>query len=437
MDDRMLIAPETLLADVYAGRSGVYHGRVTKKYDHKKVCLLQLLCCGQRLKAVIRKGTTANYELIRDAVSLGSAVCGIGRLTLDPKNETEIEFAELYLVREDLHKGNGSGLVSGSKFTKNDMKRYFHTYLCDSELCAMNIAARGAVFSGLRHGLEERGYIECTTPMLTRNFYGGGAQPFITHMLDNGADMYLRVSAEIAMKNIIGGGFDRVYEIGPSFRNGSVSAKYATPFYGAEIYTAYCTEQDNIDTAIALMRCIEISLDRELEKFGAEKKISFLGDIPSVSFGEYYLRKTGECFDPRLLAVDCEDRSQNSREIYKQLKSELIADQISPILITDLPAGSSPLIAEKSESTLRRSYLVANGATISECAIGSSDPRELCRQFGLQDGEQNERYKRDHEPFLHLYESGMPPVGSIFIGVDRIVPAFLGIDNINDYLMSM
>lgn len=437
MDDRLLIASETLLADVYAGKSGVYHGRVTKKFEHKKVCLLQLTCGGQRMKAVIRKGTTANYEIIRAAVNLGSAVCGIGRPVLNPKNETEIEFIELYLVWEDLHKGNDSGLVSGSKFTKNEMKRFFHTYLCDSELCAMNIAARGAVFSGLRRGLEERGYIECTTPMLTRNFYGGGCQPFITHMLDNGADMYLRVSAEIAMKHIIGGGFDRVYEIGPSFRNGSVSAKYATPFYGAEIYTAYCTEQDNIYTAIALMRCIEISLDRELERFGVEKKISFLGNIPAVSFEEYYLRKTGNRFDSRLLALECEDRSKNSKQIYKQLKSELIADQISPILITELPAGSSPLIAEKSESSLKRSYLVANGATISECAIGCVDPGELRRQFSLQDCEQNERYKRDHEPFLHLYESGMPPVGSIFIGVDRIVPAFLGIDNINDYLMSM
>lgn len=437
MNERLPIASDELIADVYTGKPGVYHGRVTKKFDHKKVCLFQILCNGQRLKAVIRKGVTENYELARDALTLGTAVCGMGRPVLNPRGETEIEFSSVFLVRENLHEGNESGLVEGSKFTKNDMKRYFHTYLCDSELCALNIAARGAVFSGLRRGLEDMDYIECTTPMLTHNFYGGGAQAFITHMLDNGADMYLRISSEIAMKHIIGGGFDRLYEIGPSFRNGSVSSKYSTPFYGAEIYTAYCTEQDNINTALALLRRIENALDRVLEKYKLEKKISFLDGIPTVTFDEYYYSKTGTRFDPRQLVADCGNRSENSRRIYKELKSVLIADQVSPILITDLPSGSSPLIEEKSESSLKRSYIVANRATLSECAVGCSEPDTLRRALDLQNAEQSERYKRDPEPFIHLYESGMPPVGSIFIGVDRIVPAFLGIDNINDYLMSM
>ena len=124
-------------------------------------------------------------------------------------------------------------------------------------------------------------------------------------------------------------------------------------------------------------------------------------------------------------------------DVYKLFKKKLIVNQKTPIIISDLPAGISPLIQKKTQGKLCRSYLVANGATLMEYAIGENDPEKLEQELTKQRKKQADRYLRDDSALLHAYRMGMPLIGSIFLGIDRIIPALVGVENINDLAMKM
>lgn len=431
-----LFPSSALVEQVRAEEEGTFIGRVVRIYYHGNVCLMRITLNGIYYRAVAKKGITENYPGIVEKLKLGTFVCGVGEKQLS-HGSTEVLIRQLLIISPNLLTEQETGLQEGSRFNVIDRKIFYHTYLCNDELVAMNIHARSKIFWGMRQFLHERNYIECTTPVMGRFFHGGDAQAFITHMRDSNSDMYLRVTSEIALKLIMGGSFQKVFEVGYSFRNGSVSAKYETPFYAAEIYTALITEKENIWLGLSLIRRIEYELNSIFHLFHVDKHISFLDEIPIVSFADYYYQKCGNHYDWEALKKSNKVGGKMCTETYKFLKKNLFSNQISPIIITNLPAGRSPLIHRKNDTVLSRSYLVANRATLMEFAIGENDPEILERELSAQAFKQGTHYRRDDSAFLHAHKMGMPSVASIFVGIDRIFPAFLNIENINDFNMKI
>jgi len=85
---------------------------------------------------------------------------------------------------------------------------------------------RSQVIAGIRHFLNKRGFIEVETPVLQPSAGGALAQPFITHHHALDRDLYLRIALELYLKRLIIGGFDKVYELGRTFRNEGLSTKH-------------------------------------------------------------------------------------------------------------------------------------------------------------------------------------------------------------------
>lgn len=427
-----------------------FHGRIVRVFHHGRICLMRLVCDGVRFRVVARRDATEGYDEIAPKLTLGTLVRGEGAPQRSHDGE-ELLCKRIAIVSPNQLSEQETGLKQGSLFPLAKRKHFYHSYLCESETASSALLARSAILWELRRFLRERGYLECTTPVMGRTYYGGAAEPFVTHMRDGDRDMYLRVTSEIALKQIIGGSFNKVFEVGHSFRNGSVSARYLSPFYAAEIYTAMLPEAENIAFGLELVRALERAVGEactgELVQgapacardacASARAPISFLHDIPVMTFEEYHERALGEPFAWDALATDNAAGGSACAEAYKRLKRELVANQVDPVVITDLPAGMSPLIHRKREAVLCRSYLVANRATVAEFAIGENDPKILRRELSRQQREQGDRYPRDYEAFLHAYEMGMPRIASVFIGIDRIIAALLGLDGIGEFQMSM
>ncbi|MDP7525744.1 MAG: amino acid--tRNA ligase-related protein, partial [Dehalococcoidales bacterium] len=78
---------------------------------------------------------------------------------------------------------------------------------------------RSQVIAAVRQFLNQRGFMEVETPILQASAGGALAQPFVTHHQALGQDFYLRIATELHLKRLIVGGFDKVYEIGRTFRN--------------------------------------------------------------------------------------------------------------------------------------------------------------------------------------------------------------------------
>ncbi len=98
---------------------------------------------------------------------------------------------------------------------------------------------RAKVISSLRRFLEDRGYIEVETPMLTPKATGATAKPFETHHNALDITLYARIAPELYLKRLLVGGFEKVYELNRNFRNEGISYKHNPEFTMLEFYCAY------------------------------------------------------------------------------------------------------------------------------------------------------------------------------------------------------
>ena len=104
--------------------------------------------------------------------------------------------------------------------------------------------ARARVIQAVRRFLDERGFVEVETPILQPIYGGAAARPFTTFHNQLEQELFLRISFELYLKRLIGGGYERVYEIGRDFRNEGISFKHNPEFTMLEFYEAYADYND-------------------------------------------------------------------------------------------------------------------------------------------------------------------------------------------------
>jgi lysyl-tRNA synthetase class 2 len=135
---------------------------------------------------------------------------------------------------------------------KDQEIRYRQRYL-DLILSAENrkvFEIRTRVINYIRKFLDSRGFLEVETPMMNLIPGGATAKPFITHHNDLSMDMYMRIAPELYLKQLIIGGFERVYEIGRQFRNEGIDLTHNPEFTTCEFYWAYCDYNDLLQVCI-------------------------------------------------------------------------------------------------------------------------------------------------------------------------------------------
>lgn len=420
-------------------------GRVVKKYEHKAVILLSVLDDGCLIPMVIKKDVTENYAMCKASVGLGDIIAVQGAFVQGRGNRKELQIQELKIIKKCELSADQTGLLPDGRYTGHKARQYYHILMAVDDTCPFLLEARSKMLHTLYETLDSEGYTNCTTPVLQHGHFAGGSRPFITHMLDNNSDMYLRVTSEIALKHIIAGGLSKVYEIGNSFRNGSVNAMHNTPFMGAEIYQAYCYEPEHRKMATLLLKKIQKAVEPVFRKYNREIKVNFCDEIPTMTFEEYIQSRGYSSFrieDYRTYPTHPEigayvgDEAADAKLLYKWFKNHVIRDQITPVYITDQPSGISPLIARKGKRTLHRTYLVANGATVMEIAQSETNSEKVIQELTTQQEQKGEHsYPCDYSALIHAYRFGIPPMCSLFIGVDRLIPAMLGAESINKYQM--
>src|SRR3989338_8551948 len=146
------------------------------------------------------------------------------------------------------------------------------------------IQTRSKVISTVRNFLERHGFIEITTPVLQPIPGGATAKPFVTKYNALDADFYLRISDELYLKRLVVGGFEKVFEIGPDFRNEGLSHMHNPEFTMCEFYWAYQTHEN-------LMKVTE-QLVQELVKATQAGKLTLQYQKQKLDFsGQFVVKK--------------------------------------------------------------------------------------------------------------------------------------------------
>ncbi|RMH84185.1 MAG: lysine--tRNA ligase, partial [Actinomyces sp.] len=121
-------------------------------------------------------------------------------------------------------------------------QRYVDLWVTDEARHRFHVRSR--VVAALRRRLAERGFVEVETPILHPIPGGALARPFVTHHNALDMDLYLRIAPELYLKRLVVGGFERVFEIGRSFRNEGISTRHNPEFTMLELYWAYADYHD-------------------------------------------------------------------------------------------------------------------------------------------------------------------------------------------------
>jgi lysyl-tRNA synthetase class 2 len=310
---------------------------------------------------------------------------------------------------------------------------------------------RSQVISAVRQFLNWRGFLEVETPVLQPSAGGALAQPFTTHHHALDRDLYLRIALELHLKRLIVGGFDKVYELGRTFRNEGISIKHNPEFTMMESYEAYADYNDVMKMLEEMIHhvCQEVLGTNEVSF--AESTISFKPPWRRLKLRQAITEYAGVDFEEfpdadslrnrmRKLNIEVDPEKDRGRLIDELLSTFVEPNLTQPTFLVDYPIEMSPLAKTKPESErlVERFEAFAGGMEIANAFTELNDPIEQRNRFIKQ---QKERKAEDtieetiDEDFLTALEYGMPPTGGLGVGIDRLVMLLTGQQSIREVVL--
>jgi lysyl-tRNA synthetase class 2 len=366
-------------------------------------------------------------------------------------------------------------------------KRYRERYvdLFANPEVAEVFRARGLILSSLRHFLDAHGFLEVETPILQPLLGGATARPFHTHHNALDIPLYLRVAPELYLKRLLVGGFDRVFELGRTFRNEGVSTRHNPEFSMLEAYMAYASWENWIDLLQQMLRAVDAELRETFPRFTTARGVDFQAPWARVTMREAIaerLERAGQdgvpptrwsnrlsrelVFDQAQLVHAVESALPELDEATRQalrrrtsyggyvsalfellVESELPklyrtanGENSVPVFITEFPVEDSPL-ARKNDldpQWVDRFELYVEGRELANAFSELNDPDDQAERFQAQlanrERGDEEAMDFDHD-YIRALCHGLPPAAGLGVGVDRLVMSLCGQSSIRDVLL--
>ena len=316
-----------------------------------------------------------------------------------------------------------------------------------------NFEIRSKFVAFLRRYLDNLGFMEVETPVLSPIAGGANARPFITHHNTLDIDMYMRIATELHLKRLIVGGMERVYEVGRIFRNEGMDTKHNPEFTTCELYQAFT----NLD---GMMDILEGILTGAAKEILGTYQVTWMGhDIdltPSwqrVTMADAVKNVTGADFMAcigdadrgvelaRSVGVDMDGVPHTwGNALYETFDQKVEETLIQPTFITMYPVEVSPL-AKRSpaqpELTERYEMFIC-GCEMGNAFSELNDPIDQYQRFKAQAEKRangDDEADMMDEDFVLALEYGMPPTGGLGFGIDRCAMMLCGTDSIRDVIL--
>lgn len=427
-------------------------GRITALRHMGKATFMDIRDVTGKIQAYFNKSQIGpeRYDLLQD-FDIGDFIGVKGGLFKTHTGEITVKVSDFTMLAKSLEPlpEKWHGLLDVEK-------RYRQRYLdlISNQRSRDTFLVRSRMISAIRQFLDKRGFIEVETPVLQPMAGGARARPFVTHHQALNEDFYLRIATELYLKQLIIGGFDKVYEIGRIFRNEGISTKHNPEFTTLECYEAYADYND-------VMKMLEDMVSQTAQIVLGTTKITYadwtLDFTPPwkrLSLGDAIFQACGI-----ELVKLLEGGTQNLKDIMKSkgldldetlspayLIDKLVSTYVEPNLIQptfliDYPVDSTPLAKTKSDNKaiVERFEAFAAGMEFANAFTELNDPVEQADRFAIQEewrirfgDEEAEHYQAD---FVKAMEYGMPPTGGLGVGIDRLVMLFTNQQSIREVIL--
>ena len=420
------------------GKKVALAGRVMAMRGHGKICFFDLVDSTGKIQLWFQKENLGKKEYkILKYFDIGDFIGVEGKVVETKAGEISVDVGSFQFLSKAIRPlpDKWHGLKD---IEERYRKRYLDLIMNPSVRATFERKAKFWELS--RKFIKSKGFIEIETPILEHKTGGADARPFITHMNALGQDFYLRISTELYQKRLIGGGFEKIYTLGPNFRNEGIDDEHLPEYYQLEWYWAYANYRDNMH----LVKQLFLYLARELYGKTRFKMGKYDFDLANkwkeIDYVEIMRKK---------FSIDVFNSSEKEmlRVIKKhgiQLKGDISKSRLldnlwkilrkgisGPAFLVNEPKFISPLAKSKKEDPrlTERFHVIIAGRELGNGYSELNDPVDQLERFKEQ---QSARDKGDEESqmldtdFVEMLEYGMPPTSG-YGQSERVFWTFEGI----------
>ena len=316
-----------------------------------------------------------------------------------------------------------------------------------------NFQIRSRFVAYLRRYLDDLGFMEVETPVLSPIAGGATARPFITHHNTLDIDMYMRIATELHLKRLIVGGIERVYEVGRIFRNEGMDTKHNPEFTTCELYQAYTNLDGMMDilegilsgAAQEILGTYQVQwLGHDVDLTPSWRRVTMADAVKEVT-GADFMAIVGDADAAVALAksvgVDMENVAHTwGNALYETFDQKVESTLIQPTFITMYPVEVSPLAKRSPEqpALTERYEMFICGCEMGNAFSELNDPIDQYQRFKAQAEKRangDEEANMMDEDFVMALEYGMPPTGGLGFGIDRCAMMLCGASSIRDVIL--
>lgn len=418
------------------GKKVAVAGRIRSLRPHGKITFADLEDVSGKIQLLFRQDSLRGekYDLLPN-FDLGDFIGVSGEVMRTQAGEITVDVSDFTLLTKSLRPLPSTWY--GLKDVEERYRRRYVDMVMNSQVRDI-LEKRSKIIATIRDFLiNKKGYLEVESPVLQPIYGGTRARPFKTHHNTLDTTFYLRISNELYLKRLIVGGFEKVFEIGHTFRNEGMDRMHNPEFTMLETMEAYANYEDN-------MNLIEEMFEYVAKEVFNTTKISYQGVVidykrpwTRVSLTELFKKHTEVHFHEidtlekatvlaKKLGVEIKDYMTDG-EILLEIFEKKCTDQlIQPTFVYDYPADFYPLAKRKSDNPkLVESFdIYVAGMEMGTNYSEQNDPQEL-RKAWIQEKKKakkgNLEAQKLDEDFLEALEYGMPPTSGIGPGIDRWV----------------
>lgn len=311
---------------------------------------------------------------------------------------------------------------------------------------------RPKIIRCIQNFMDNRGFVEVETPVLSTLLTGASARPFETHHNAQDLDMYMRIALELPLKRLLVGGMEAVYEIGRVFRNEGMDPKHNPEFTLMEAYLAYSNLEGMMELTESMFKTIAEKVFNKKIFNWSGYEIDLGQEFKRISMTDAIKEKTGIDFKKEMTIeqalelakehnIEVEAHQQSVGHIINLFFEKYVEETlIQPTFLYGHPVEISPLTKRNPEDPrfVDRFELFIAGKEFANAYTELNDPIDQLERFVEQIKERelgNDEANDIDMDFVEALEYGMPPAGGIGYGIDRMCMLFTEQESIRDVIL--